>query len=248
MAKKNNNPKKYVSKRIVISSDVKVTMSKEVRENLCRYYVEKLLITEKKSAMREEIKTLEKSIKTIDNQIKALLVLSLDDDDTTKDATNLLVEKFKASKRELTTNIEVLNFKISKLATCKLDNTVIDTDKDANINLYKEYCKLCNGGKNSLVSKTDTVLKAWNIELSEIKLNEFITLVNGINSKVVLDTDRLSKAMPYKKYLIRFFDVLIDFLISFNADMLSTVKSEMTKEIEDKVDSLTIEDYLKTLE
>lgn len=247
MAKKNNNPKKYVSKKVVISGDVKVTMPAEVRENLCRYYVEKILVADKKSALREEIKTLDKSIKAVDNQIKALIALPLDDNDT-KDATNLLIEKFKASKREFASDIELIKFKISKLASCKLANTVIDLDKDANINLYKEYCKLCNGGKNTLATKTSVVLKAWGVELTESKLLEFTQLVNGINSKVVLDTDRVTKAMPYKKYLVRFFDVLIDFLISFNADMLSTVKSEMNKIIEDKVDSLTIEDYLQTIE
>lgn len=248
MAKKNNTTK-YVSKRVTISSDVKVTMSAEVRENLCRYYVEKLLVADKKSVLKDEIKIADKSIKAIDGQIKALSIFPIDDKDLeTRDATNKLIEKFKTSKRELASDIELLQFKISKLGTCKLDNTVVDTDKDANIKLYTEYCKLCNGGKNTLASKTDAVLKAWGIELTENKLSEFMQLVNGVNSKVVLDTDRLTKAMPYKKYLVRFFDTMIDFMVSFNVDMLTNVKGEMLNIIADKVDSLTIEDYLKTLE
>ena len=186
MAKKNNTTK-YVSKRVTISSDVKVTMSAEVRENLCRYYVEKLLVADKKSVLKDEIKIADKSIKAIDGQIKALSIFPIDDKDLeTRDATNKLIEKFKTSKRELASDIELLQFKISKLGTCKLDNTVVDTDKDANIKLYTEYCKLCNGGKNTLASKTDAVLKAWGIELTENKLSEFMQLVNGVNSKVVL--------------------------------------------------------------
>lgn len=247
MAKKTNNSKKYVSKRIVISNDVKVNMPAEVRENLCRYYVEKILVADKKSALRDKIKVAEESIKAVDNQIKALIALPLDDNDT-KDATNLLIEKFKASKREFASDIELIKFKISKLASCKLANTVIDLDKDANIKLYAEYCKFCNGGENTLASKTDAVLKAWGIELTDIKLAEFITLVNGINSKVASDTSRLTKALPYKKYLQRFFDTMIDFMVSFNAEILKSVTDDFTKLVEDKVDSITLEDYLKTLE
>lgn len=247
MAKK-NNPTKYVSKRVTISSDIKVTMSVNVRLNLCKYYIEKIVVNAKKTALRDEIKSTEKAIEAIDGQIKALSVFPIDNDDLeTRDATNRLIQKFKSSKRELASNVELLNFKISKLSNCKLDNTVIDLEKDANIKMYQEYCKLCNGGKNTLASKTDAVLKTWGIELTDAKLAEFMQLVNGINSKVVLDTTRLTKAMPYKKYMVRFFDTMIDFMVSFNKTLIESVTNDIKKIIEEKVDMLTIEDYLKTL-
>ena len=240
MAKKNTNKTKYVSKSIKISADVKVSMTTKVRENLCRYYVSKVGISAKRMALNNEIKTVNKELDTLNVQLKALSLLNSESADN-------CITQLSDKKREFITLIEFIQYKLTFVNKCQLDNTVI-TDNSYNEKMYIAYCAMCNGLENDINSATANVLEKWGIELTDVKLAEFITLVNGINSKVSGDTSRLTKALPYKKYLVRFYDTMIDFMISFNAELLKSVTDDFTKLVEDKVDSITLEDYLKTLE
>lgn len=242
MARRKNTNKttKYISKSIKISADVKVSMTEEVRLNLCKYYIEKIVTSAKKKAFRDEIKTANDEIKTVETQIRVIKSIK-------SDKSVELLDELYDKKRVLTNSIEFIEYKMSFLSECHLDNTVV-TDNIYNQKMYASYCNVCNGSNLAeLITNTVSVLEQWGIELSDAKLNEFITLVNGINSRVVLDTARLSKAVPYKKYLTRFYDTMIDFMISFNSTLIKSVTDDMEKIIKEKVDSVTIEQWAESI-